>query len=132
MTILEPDPNLQQICVFDDVRNFRQNPADTWVTYCRTNDEFIAYLDTNPKIDILFLDHDLGGKVYQDDDEGDHSRRGAIEYLTRIQDGRMKAPDFISIITMNPVGQKLFIHMFQEICPIEINPGGVKHDMIGW
>lgn len=122
----------QQVVVFDDLRTL-ENPLPDLVDvyHCRTSEEFLDILNTGTEIDLLFLDHDLGGQAFGEDT----SREAAREYYRRIIDGELLAPEAIVIVTLNPAGADFLEALFEGMCLITRDPSGRQHGLVspkGW
>jgi len=75
---------------------FPEHDHDVWFTY--EAQECIDLLDTQ-QWDILFLDHDLGGKVFCPSDE--NSGYAVACWLSHFTD---RMPTLIVVHSMNPIG----------------------------
>jgi hypothetical protein len=96
----------KKILFLDDseerINRFKAKFVHDYISISRTASEAISLLEKN-SFDILFLDHDLGGKIYCPSDEV--SGYAVAEYVATKMN-KNKLPSKIVIHSYNPSGAK--------------------------
>lgn len=94
-----------RILILDDdesrLRQFRQILSGNEVTCVKTAKETIEKLSENETYDVIFLDHDLGGKVYAPSGE-----ETGYEVAEWISENPNREPKQIIIHSFNNVGAR--------------------------
>ena len=92
-----------RILVLDDdegrLQQFRKNLVGQMVVCVSTVDDAIEQLKKN-KFDVLYLDHDLGGKVFCDSDK----EQTGFHVSVFLHDNPKYCPEIIILHSLNPVG----------------------------
>jgi len=96
---------MDTVVVFDDLRKLEDETQQLlegtgWqVFHCETVLEFQATVKQLERIDVLYLDHDLGGVAFGEDT----SRDGVRWMCDRVLSGELVV-DYAIIVTLNPNG----------------------------
>jgi hypothetical protein len=122
VSITNPYPHSLYVCVFDDMRELPYHMMTDETSHCKTEAEFMAWLDSVPEGQpvVVVLDHDLGGVAFGEDT----SRNGIRELVDRHIDERL---DIVVayIVTMNPAGQQWIVsEMERGEIDFDIDVGG--------
>ena len=87
-----------------------------WITQAYSADEAIEIIKRQDKIDYLFLDHDLGGRVYVDSDDEEGTGMTVAKWLAK------NKSDIGTIVlhTWNPVGGQNMYSALKDIYNVRI------------
>lgn len=94
------------VVVFDDERAFMRPPDGSVVLYARTPDTF-RELVNRIEIDVLLLDHDLGGL--------ETTRQACLWHVEGIQSGLFKVPQQVIVVTGNPAGGNYLMDLYRQV-----------------
>lgn len=106
---------MKNILILEDsdsrIEHFNKNFKNVNITFTKTSKECVELLIKNT-YDYLFLDHDLGDKVFCESD--DNSGFMVAKWLSENID---RKPNNIYIHSLNPIGQRNMINVLPEAKP---------------
>ena len=128
---------MDTLIVFDDMRKLEEETHQLlegtgWqVLHCETVLEFQEVVRGVDTIDVIYLDHDLGGVAFGEED----SRDGIRFMCDRVLSGELVV-DHAIIVTMNPAGQSWIKSELQRAgIYFQVDPGGRNSGLVspkGW
>jgi len=121
--ILVLEDNVERIGEFG--KNY--GGKDRFIVYVTTVKECIEVLESSEKFDIIFLDHDLGGKhmVESGPDTG-------YEVAEWLRDHPEKLPQIVVVHSLNPAGRANIYHCLKDLVKTYEYPFAWEKDIIGY
>ena len=95
----------------------REHPSDT-VTRASTVEETLVALEAGSPFDVVYLDHDLEGRVFVEEIEGTGCE--IAFFIARLPDNKL--PKLVIVHSHNPAGARRMVEALQGRVPVRHEP----------